>query len=101
MTDVSRDPIDVHLGQNPEVHRKALHDPMVAAGVHQLRTVLDQLDRLLVAEGLDEDARQRVKSGLAAGSLGTDADLARQREQETLAAGFAQPVTWEGLDPRP
>ncbi|MGA4980181.1 hypothetical protein [Streptomyces cinereoruber] len=89
------------VGQNPEVRRRTLNDPLATAGVQQLRSILEQLDRLLVAEGLDEAARQRVKTGLTTGSLGTDEDLARRREQQTLAAGLAQPVTWEGLDQRP
>ncbi|MFD3612367.1 hypothetical protein ACFWXA_30735 [Streptomyces atroolivaceus] len=68
-----------HLDRNPEAQRAALHDPQYAADVHRLRTVLGHLDAALAAEGLGDEARQRVATRLVTDCLGTDEANERMR----------------------
>ncbi|MFJ7489695.1 hypothetical protein ACIQZB_00290 [Streptomyces sp. NPDC097727] len=72
------------LEANPQAQQAALHDPEFAADVARLRTVLDQLDAALDAEGLDSEARRRVGARLVGGCLLTDKGRAEQRERERL-----------------
>lgn len=73
-----------HLNGNPEAQHAVLHDAEYAAEVHRLRTVLGNLDTVLVDEGLPADIRQRVLARLVADCLGTDEANARMRSRAQL-----------------
>lgn len=74
-----------YLSSNPDARAARLNDATFAAEVTRLELVLGRLDGLLVAEGLDDEARHRVGKGLVEGLLLPDDARARIEEQQRTA----------------
>lgn len=86
------DAMERYLASTPGALDAFQHDPTYHAFATQLRHVLHAVDTSMKAEGISEDARDRVIASVVNGAL--DEDAAAQRRAELAAQ--AQ-TSWERL----
>jgi hypothetical protein len=60
MSEFTDDTLDRYLDQQPGMRRALLNDPVQCAQTEVLRRTLVALERAMVDEGVDEEARRRV-----------------------------------------
>ncbi|MFL6096097.1 MAG: hypothetical protein ACJ71Y_11665 [Blastococcus sp.] len=103
MSDYSDDALDRYIAGNAEARSAYLQDPVQHAQVELQRRLLDAAERAMDAEGVPEEARQRVVNRIVWGDPEGVVDVHAQRLAAVVAAqdATAPPVDEYRLSTRP